>query len=157
MLCSYVIKLKLCMIVDYGRYIMNIPLFLSLSLFFFFLLHMFKGNNWHVSLIDKKQQQKMSVLPFSQTLVLARSLNGYNLAWGLHFHCGFDDLDCFRVTGVSEIESCFLDCLNDTFKKKSLSTIWSFDQFYFTIKKGLFFFFFNATFREVSWEDLYQC
>ena len=25
----------------------------------------------------------------------------YNLAWVLHFHCRFDNLDFFKVTGVS--------------------------------------------------------
>ena len=39
---------------------------------------------------------------FSGTLFKQHFSNfaGHNLAWGLGFHCRFDDLDCFKVTNV---------------------------------------------------------
>ena len=42
---------------------------------------------------------------FSDTIKrkIFQTLQDLNLAWGLHSHSRFDDLDCFKVTGVSEI------------------------------------------------------
>ena len=77
-------------IVDYVK-IMNTTIF--------FFSHIFKGDNWHVSSLEKNYvgffwHHYSKIFP---------TLHDYNLARGLHCHSRFDDLDCFKVTSVSQM------------------------------------------------------
>ena len=111
-LCSDLIKLKLVWL-----FILSSRLWLDCC-FWFFCVHMFKGGNWHIFLL-----KKLLCCPFLRHCgrKIFQTLHDYSLAWYLHFHGRFDDLDFVSRSKVCK--KCKLQIVLCRFLFRFLSTV----------------------------------
>ena len=96
-LCCYLVKLKLCMIVNFISYIMNIQ--------YFWLSHVFRGDNWRNVWFDEKECCAFLGHGLSKVF---QTLHFLKLAWGLLIHTRFDDLDLYQGHMYLRIINCKL-------------------------------------------------
>ena len=112
-LCSYPIKFKLCAIVDYVKYIMN----MSLSFFFcLFVVDVVVCRACSRDTFPRFKKKKKSLFLGHCLSKIFQTLQDYSFTQGLHFHCMFDDLDFVEGHMSARNMKCKLDflesCLN---------------------------------------------
>ena len=75
---------------------------------YFLFFHMFKGDNWHISLFGKNLVKCCFFLGHCESEIF-QTLRDYSLTSGLHFYCMVDDLDFVSRSQVSNIifKLCF--------------------------------------------------
>ena len=124
MLCSYLIMLKLCTIVDYVHWSKNIPHFL--------FSHMFKRDNWHL----KQKQKNFNVGVYSDTIkarsfklcVIITLLGVYIVIIGLMTLTWFQGHKCVRniicKSRVWILVLCSLNVALLLHTLKRLRTVW---------------------------------